>query len=81
MRISTKPAANPIKDRPPLRFEAGHRSDQKPAFSAMKLTPWVSNFGIKYLTMNEGILMPEKRRLTETFATNAVACSKRNQLA
>ncbi|MBB6305503.1 response regulator transcription factor, partial [Rhizobium leucaenae] len=26
-----KPAANPIKDRPPFRFEAGHRSDQRPA--------------------------------------------------
>ncbi len=26
-----KPAAIPIKDRPPFRFEAGHRSDQRPA--------------------------------------------------
>ncbi|WP_210294195.1 hypothetical protein, partial [Rhizobium sp. BK060] len=26
-----KPAANPIKDRPPFRFEAGHRSNQRPA--------------------------------------------------
>ncbi|MER9714600.1 hypothetical protein NKJ13_31255 [Mesorhizobium sp. M0174] len=26
-----KPAAIPIKDRPPFRFEAGHRSNQKPA--------------------------------------------------
>jgi len=26
-----KPATNPIKDRPPFRFEAGHRSDQRPA--------------------------------------------------
>nr|WP_160330124.1 adenylate/guanylate cyclase domain-containing protein [Rhizobium altiplani] len=26
-----KPAANPIKDRPPFRFEVGHRSDQRPA--------------------------------------------------
>ena len=26
-----KPAAIPIKDRPPFRFEAGHRSNQRPA--------------------------------------------------
>ncbi|MER9534229.1 hypothetical protein NKI89_31405, partial [Mesorhizobium sp. M0309] len=26
-----KPAAIPIKDRPPFRFEAGHHSNQKPA--------------------------------------------------
>ncbi|MEI8696927.1 hypothetical protein [Mesorhizobium sp. ISC15] len=26
-----KPAAILIKDRPPFRFEAGHRSNQKPA--------------------------------------------------
>jgi hypothetical protein len=52
-----KPAAIPIKHRPPFQPKTGR-------FSALKITSWVSNFGINYLAMNEDILMPAKRRLT-----------------
>ncbi|WP_287340089.1 hypothetical protein [Mesorhizobium sp.] len=58
-----KPAAIPIKDRPPFRFEAGHHS-KAGQFSALKITSWVGNFGINHLAMNGDILMPAKRRLT-----------------
>ncbi|MET3758945.1 hypothetical protein ABID08_006329 [Rhizobium binae] len=44
-----KPAAIPIKNRPVVGTED---------------IPWVSNFGINHLAMNEDILMPAKRRLT-----------------
>jgi hypothetical protein len=64
---------------PSLRFDQGLApmliaadSDVKPASIPIKIrpvfgtedTPWVSNFGINHLAMNEDILMPAKRRLT-----------------
>ncbi|TIP94368.1 MAG: hypothetical protein E5X58_07030 [Mesorhizobium sp.] len=61
-----KPATIPTKDRP---------------VSALKITSWVSNFGINYLAMNEDNFDAGKEKADhETVETNASACRKRDQL-
>ncbi|MER8596018.1 hypothetical protein NKH33_31585 [Mesorhizobium sp. M1182] len=56
-----RPADIPIKDRPPFRFEAGQQFQSKVGqFSALNITSWVSNFGIKCPVMNGEILMPQR---------------------
>lgn len=47
----------PTRSRPLFRSKTGQ-------FSALKVTSWVSNFGIKCPAVNGEILMPEKRGLT-----------------